>query len=198
MRNFVVTVDNLPRKKLAEQRRPVKPTPGEAIAVTSGESITLSPENSARYAAVMKLIQNTDTKQLGALYIRFYPLFQQSYEDLGYPGQYFNDRLVEVIDHLLKTPTVRGPIPLKQGRVFYEYADPELEARSAGQKLLLRMGSENAEVIKAKLRELRTVVTTSQDPPTEVEAKPDATSDAAPQVTPDSTPSATPAAKPGA
>ena len=192
VRNIVVTIDNLPRKKVAEQRRPVKATPGETIAVTSGESITLSPENAARYAAAMKLIRNTDTKQLGALYIRFYPLFQQSYEDLGYPGQYFNDRLVEVIDHLLKTPTLRGPIPLKQGRVFYEFADPDLEARSAGQKLLLRMGNENAEIIKNKLRELRVVITTSQDPPSPSSAAPgDA---AAPAVTPDTSPTAAPAA----
>jgi len=192
VRNIVVTVDNLPRKKVAEQRRPVKATAGETIAVTSGESITLSPENAARYAAAMKLIRNTDTKQLGALYIRFYPLFQQSYEDLGYPGQYFNDRLVEVIDHLLKTPTLRGPIPLKQGRVFYEFADPDLEARSAGQKLLLRMGNENAEIIKNKLRELRVVITTSQDPPSPSSAAPgDA---AAPAVTPDTSPTAAPAA----
>ncbi len=69
--------------------------------------------------------------------------FSRSYEDLGYPGQYFNDRLVEVIDHLLQTPDLRGPIELKQGRVFYEYADPALESRSAGQKLLMRMGGDN-------------------------------------------------------
>jgi len=194
VRNIVVTVDNLPRKKVAEQRRPIKATPGETIAVTSGERITLSPENSARYAAVMKLIKNTDTKQLGALYIRFYPLFQQAYEDLGYPGQYFNDRLVEVIDHLLKTPTLRGPIPLKQGRVFYEFADPDLEARSAGQKLLLRMGNENAELIKNKLRELRVVITTSQDPPSQDAAQPGTT--AAPAVNPDAAPTAAPAPQP--
>jgi hypothetical protein len=145
--------------------RPLKPTAGEAAVTTSGDTITLSAENSARYAAFMKLVQGTDTKQLGSLYIRYYPLFQQAYEDLGYPGQYFNDRLVEVIDHLLQTPEIRGPIELKQGRVFYEYADPALEARSAGQKLLLRMGPANTAVLKAKLKELRTYVTTSQDPP---------------------------------
>src|SRR5262245_41095941 len=194
VRNIVVPVDHLPRKQVAEQRRPVKATSGETIAVTSGESITLSPENSARYAAVMKLIKNTDTKQLGTLYIRFYPLFQQAYEDLGYPGMYFNDRLVEVIDHLLKTPTVRTPIPLKQGRVFYEFADPDLEARSAGQKLLLRMGNENAEIVKNKLRELRVVITTSQDPPSSQSAAPgDA---AAPAVKPDTSPTAAPSAAP--
>jgi hypothetical protein len=72
---------------------------------------------------------------------------------------------VQVIDHLLQTPDLRGPIELKQGKVFYEYADPALESRSAGQKLLMRMGPDNAAAIKKKLRELKTFVTTSQDPP---------------------------------
>ncbi len=196
VRHIVVTVDNLPRKKVAEQLRPVKATPGETIAVTNGDSITLSSENSVRYAALIKLIQNTDTKQLGALYIRFYPLFQQSYEDLGYPGQYFNDRLVEVIDHLLKTPTLRGAIPLKQGRVFYEFADPDLESRSAGQKLLLRMGNDNAEILKKKLRELRVVITTSQDPPSPATGTAQPNEAAAPGVKPDTSPTATPSAPP--
>ncbi len=187
IRHIVVTVDNLPRNKVAEQMRPLKPTGGEAVVATSGDTITLAAENSPRYAALMKLVQGTDTKQLGALYIRYYPLFQQAYEDLGYPGQYFNDRLVEVIDHLLQTPDPHGPIQLKQGRVFYEYADPSLESRSAGQKLLMRMGPANEAVLKAKLKELRNYVTTSQDPPKDAAAAPDA-----PTVKPDAAPEATP------
>jgi hypothetical protein len=39
--------------------------------------------------------------------------------------------------------------------VFYQYADPQLEALSAGQKLLLRMGPDNSAVIRKKLAELR-------------------------------------------
>jgi hypothetical protein len=190
IRRLVVTVDNLPRSKVPEQVRPVKALGGQTTVAISGDLITLSDENSARYADVVRLIQSADSKQLGALYIRYYPLFQDTYEELGYPGQYFNDRLVEVIDHLLQTPEVRGPIQLKQGRVFYEYADPALEARSAGQKLLLRMGSENAAVIKQKLRELRVVVTTSQDPPADPAAG--VTGDK-PTVKPDAVPEATPA-----
>jgi len=46
-----------------------------------------------------------------------------------------------------------------QPKVFYEYADPKLEVLSAGQKILLRMGSANAEQIKAKLREIRQALT---------------------------------------
>jgi hypothetical protein len=213
IRHIVVTVDNLPRNKVAEQMRPLKSIGGDTVVVTSGDSMLLSPENSARYAAVVKLVQGVDINQLGSLYIRYYPLFQQAYEDLGYPGQYFNDRLVEVIDHLLQTPEIRGPIPLKQGKVFYEYADPDLEARSAGQKLLLRMGSQNEAIIKQKLKELRVYVTTSRDPPVETEAPAStgapaapggaaaagdsaAASDAAaPAVRPDSVPEAAPAAR---
>ena len=50
---------------------------------------------------------------------------------------------------------VPGPIALVQPGAFYQYADPALEGLSAGQKLLLRMGTENAAVIKKKLTELR-------------------------------------------
>jgi len=42
---------------------------------------------------------------------------------------------------------------------MYTYADPGLESRSAGQKLLMRMGPDNAAVIKAKLTELRAAIT---------------------------------------
>jgi len=68
---------------------------------------------------------------------------------------YFNDRLVQVIDNLLATPDVKGPIRLVQPKVFYQYADASLENLSAGQKLLLRMGSANEATIKDKLRQLR-------------------------------------------
>ncbi len=140
VRHIVVTVDNLPRKKVAIELRPIKPTPGATATASQGDVTTLGSANFERYAPFIKVVQNTDTKTLASVYFKLYPLFQQSYEDLGYPGQYFNDRLVEVIDDMLKTPDVQGPIELTQPKVFYEYADPKLEGLSAGQKLLLRMG----------------------------------------------------------
>jgi hypothetical protein len=154
VRHVVVTVDNLPRKKVAIQLRPIKPIGGELVVAPGGEP-TLSPDNAERYAAVMNLVKNADVGQLMSLYRHFYPLFQQAYVELGYPDGYFNDRLVEVIDHLLATPEVTGPIKLTQPSVFYQYADPSLEERSAGQKLMIRIGPQNAAIVKAKLRELR-------------------------------------------
>jgi hypothetical protein len=169
IRRIVVTVDNLPRKKVAVELRPVNPAPGTLLvtstsAALASEQIILSARNYARYKPFVELIKAADTRKTAALYLHFYPLFQQAYEDLGYPGKYFNDRLVEAIDHLLDTPEVPGPVKLLQPNVFYEFADPMLEARSAGQKLLIRMGSENAVVIKEKLRELRKEIATDAAP----------------------------------
>jgi Protein of unknown function (DUF3014) len=158
IRHIVVTVDNLPRKKVAAELRPIKATPGKALTGGTEDAVTLGPDNYARYAPLVQLVRAADTKQLMRVYFHFYPDFQQAYENLGYPSQYFNDRLVEVIDDLLKTPDVTGPIALVQPKVFYEYQDRDLEARSAGQKLLIRMGPENAQVIKAKLLEVRSTV----------------------------------------
>jgi len=155
IRHIVTTVDNLPRKKTAVQLRPLKATGGQLAVTGADQNLVLSEANFARYDSFVKLVQNTDVKQVVAVYRRFYPLFQQAYSELGYPDGYFNNRLVEVIDHLLEAPEVTGPIKLTQPRVFYEFADPALEERSAGQKLLIRMGSNHAAALKMKLRELR-------------------------------------------
>jgi hypothetical protein len=135
--------------------RPVKSTPGETVVSNQGDATTLSVSNYARYAPFVHLVETTDPKTLAAVYFRLYPLFQQAYEDLGYPGRFFNDRLVEVIDHLLAAPEPQGPIELVQPKVFYQYADRNLEDLSAGQKLMIRMGPANEGILKAKLRDLR-------------------------------------------
>lgn len=155
IRNIVATIDNLPRSKVAPHLLPVHPTPGALSTTTAGENLLIAPDNSARYAPVIALVQAVDTKQLVAIYVRFYPLFQQAYRELGYPDGYFNDRLVAVIDHLLTTPNVKTPIALVQPKVLYQYADPELESLSSGQKAMIRVGPDNAGVLEAKLREIR-------------------------------------------
>ena len=155
VRHIVVTADNLPRRKVAVELRPLRPTPGQTLTAAQGEVLTLGEDNFARYTPLVRVAQSLDVKALAVVYQRLYPLFQQAYEDLGYPDKYFNDRLVEVIDHLLEAPEVAAPIAVVQPKVFYEYADASLEARSAGQKLLIRMGPANARIIKAKLKEFR-------------------------------------------
>jgi hypothetical protein len=161
LRRFVVTVDNLPRKKTAVQMWPLRPTAGN-FATEGADGSTLSDQNYARYAPLVNVLKNADSAQLVAIYRHFYPLLQETYVGLGYPDGYFNDRVVEVIDHLLATPDLTGPVKLTQPGVFYQFADPALEERSAGQKLMIRMGSTNSASVKAKLREIRREIAKQQ------------------------------------
>jgi hypothetical protein len=159
VRRIIMIVDNLPRQKIGVDKRPVGFVSGVFIAVGDEQHATLDSRNFARYKPMVGLVSTLDVPKLAAVYVHFYPLLQQAYQDLGSANGYFNDRLVEVIDVLLAAPAPTGPIDLIRPKVMYEYADPALEARPAGQKLLIRMGPENAGVIKAKLTELRAAVT---------------------------------------
>jgi Protein of unknown function (DUF3014) len=158
---FVATVDNLPRAYIAEKARPVGRLAStfRTDIVDDGEAMTISAANYDRYDTLVSLVMNANLDLVNDTYRRFYPLFQESYVRLGYPNAYFNDRVVAVIDHLLATPEPAGPIYVVQPNVLYEFADPDLEALSSGQKLLLRMGNDHAGEIKQTLRELRTRIT---------------------------------------
>jgi Protein of unknown function (DUF3014) len=169
-RRFVATVDNLPRNVPLEKRRPLR-SPPEVLAVdrtvvdaaSGAERITLAARNAARYDTAVALLAGADAAQLAQAYRRFYPLLQQAYQDLGYPDRYFNDRVVEAIDDMLRAPEPAAPVILVQPKVLYEYEDAALERLSSGQKLLLRMGPAHARTVKAKLRELRALIATAPE-----------------------------------
>ncbi len=163
---FVATVDNLAGGNPAASRWPVVPMAGHLETESRAAGTVISAKNADRYAAFVRLVDAVDTRRVVALYLRLYPLFQQAYEDLGYPGKYFNDRVVEVIDDLLATPDVAEPIAVRRAEVIgadgstrpgrlFQFQDPALEERSAGQKILLRLGRDNVQKLKAKLVDIR-------------------------------------------
>lgn len=167
---IVATIDNLPRKTTPRRLMPLNPVPGPFIvAGASPTDYTIDAGNHRRYATYVRAMDAVPARTLVWLYVQTYPLFQRAYEELGYGGQYFNDRLVEAIDDLLAAPDIKNPVRLVQPKVFYQFADPELEALSAGQKMLLRMGPENAQQVKAKLVEIRQALA---QPPTSAPVDP--------------------------
>lgn len=155
VRHIVVTIDNATREQMALNQRPLKPTASDFLIGGSEDAPVLAPENYARYEPFVAIVSSLDAKTLVSLYRGLEPLFQQAYEELGQPGRRFNDRLIEVIDHLLAAPSPRGEIRLVQPSVLYRYADEALEKSSSGHKLLIRMGPDNAGVLKGKLREIK-------------------------------------------
>jgi hypothetical protein len=159
VRKIVVTLDNLPNEKVAMRLRAVEPVEGR-FRVEGGpdEGYVLDPANYRRYSPLVRTLEATEPEELAAAYYRYYPLLQEAYEELGYPGRQFHARVVAVIDDLLAAPDVTGPIELTRPKVMYQFADPRLEALSAGQKMMIRMGPDNAAIVKARLRALRAVL----------------------------------------
>ena len=155
IRNIVVTIDNLPRKQTSMRVMPIKKAPGKFMVEDDGKTTIISPKNSERYASYVKFVEAVDAEKLVQNYINLYPLFQQAYEEIGYPDQYFNDRLLFVIDHLLATPDLTNPVQLVQPKFYYQYAETGLEARSIGQRILMRVGSDNEKLVKAKLQAIK-------------------------------------------
>lgn len=161
IRHFVVTIDNMTNQKLPQRYVFNQRVPDKFTVIEQDEDKSLlDNKNFNRYTNFVNLAERVDSRKLVAFYIRFYPLFQEAYEELGYPDRYFNDRFIQVVDHLQAAPEIKEPINLIRPKVFYQFADPELEALSAGQKILVRIGIDNAQRVKSKLRELRAILTT--------------------------------------
>jgi hypothetical protein len=164
IRRIVATVDNLPRPTAPRRMIPLNPVPGAFVASGGSDGATIAPANFARYAPYVRVMESVDPRALVYSYVRAYALFQRAYEELGYPGKYFNDRLMQAIDDMLAAPEIDTPIELMKPRILYEFADPDLETRSAGQKIMIRMGKENASRIKAKLWEIRRELVAARAP----------------------------------
>jgi hypothetical protein len=159
IKRMAVTVDTLPQQKLPPRLLPVKPAPRAFRVEMRDGTPVISPRNYERYEPYIQMIEAIDIGKATSFYVRHYPLFQKAYRLLGQTG-YFNDRVVEVINHLLAAPETEGPIRLEPHVNRYKYADPGLEALSAGQKIMIRIGSENASIVKDWLLQIRRAITT--------------------------------------
>jgi len=148
IRRFIATIDNLPRQEAPAKMMPVKPVGGPFLVQRNAAGMTIDPANAQRYVRYLDIMAAVDVRRLVDMYVGLYPVFQQAYRELGYPRGHFNDRLVDTIDDLLATPDVAPPIAVAQPKVLYRFSDPALDKRSAGQKIMLRMGADN--MVRAK------------------------------------------------
>ncbi len=154
IRRFVSAVDAVavgksPRKGLSFWRPKKK-----FAAMTKDDGPYLDPRTYARYNLAAAAFQSVDAQAAASILKELKPVFQQAYEELGYQHSNFEDTLIRAMQELLKTPVVKGPIPLKEKVISYSMADEKLEDLSPAQKHLLRMGPKNTAAIQAKLREI--------------------------------------------
>jgi hypothetical protein len=131
--------------------------PEERFRVVSQDGqLIAAPRSHARYDIAAEVFASLEVAALVRAYRLLQPLFDEAYADLGIPESSFEETLARAIRELLETPRIEGAVELRRVGSYYEYADPELEARSAAQRHLLRMGPRNALRIQTKLGELQT------------------------------------------
>ena len=154
IRGFVVVVDNVAEGSSPAKHLRVAAPESDFGVRESGESIYIDSASYDRFDLLIDVIESLDTEGTAELYESIRPWCQQSYQDLGYPGDDFDSRLYRAIQRILATPVVEGPIELEPKVTAYQFADPALEELSPAAKQFLRLGPDNLERLQAKLREL--------------------------------------------
>lgn len=156
LRKFVVLVDNLTRDNFPQTGLPYETLEGEMPVRTVDDDLyEMGEEAYARFDPLVDVFVALDTEAAMALYRSLSPLLQRAFSELGYRNAEFDDTLREAIDSVLATEELEGPFQLVKPSVMYVYADSRIENLSALQKQMLRLGPDNAERVKAKLREIR-------------------------------------------
>lgn len=124
-----------------------------------GKTRLWTQASAERYGEHVAALGSVPPAQAAAVYVRYYPLFQQAWGELGEAEPYFNDRLIDVIDHLLATPEAGLPIEVVPYEGHLRFSDHSLQDQSWGRKLLIRAGPQHARTIKRWLQEFKASLT---------------------------------------
>lgn len=158
LRKFVRAVNAMDEGKVVHEYRPIASPPPpmrvESLGQPQGEAprqYRLTAENFRRYDEYVTLFAMVDKEALAATYRRFSPLLEEAYSEMGLKKGSFHEVLLSVMDKLIAMPVHEGELLLVQPKVFYQFADPELEKLPSTHKLLLRMGPENARSLQSSL-----------------------------------------------
>ena len=158
IRKTVAVIDNAARGEFARKVLAL-PVPNKSLQSSKRAAPQqLDQQNYARYDSYVDMVTSLDNDAVRQLYIRFQPLMQQAYTELGYPDQQFGDALASAFEVTLATPDIDGPLRLQKvdGRIVF--VDEEIENLPDLQKLLIRIGPVNRARLKQKIGELQAVL----------------------------------------
>jgi len=158
----VAVIDGLSQGVVLRKILPINPPSEKFSALIEDHRLWLDEASFHRYDNLTRILTSLDSQSLVDIFHLFRPLLEQSYAELGYKADDMDNSLVRAIDMVLATPEIEGPVELVQESVLYQYADPRLETLPPVQKQLLRMGPENAALIKQYLANLRTLLLQGQ------------------------------------
>ena len=121
-----------------------------------GTQVVTDPAGFERYDALTQWLQSLDLESLLSSLEWFIPLFREAWSYYGEDPAAFDMAVVMTLDLVIATPELDlSEARLIRKEAVWIFEDPAIEGLAPIQKQVLRMGPENAEVVKAKAAEAR-------------------------------------------
>jgi hypothetical protein len=133
-----------PAKKKSKSKVP--PPPREVRTFIATQSF-------ARYDSIAAVFGSIDAAAAGEAWSKLEPFCDVAFGEISRPGTRFHDTLRTAFTKLLAVHVPEGEVELVPKGAVYAFKDPQLEALSAAQKHLVRMGAKNAQLVQAQLRQ---------------------------------------------
>ena len=148
---YLMAQGDVPYKLLPVSR------PKAAFPVSDdGTQVVSDPAGSERYDSLTEWLESLDLASLLSSLKWFIPLFREAWSYYGEDPAAFDMAVVMALDLVIATPEVDlSEAGLIRREVVWIFEDPAIEGLAPIQKQVLRMGPENAKILKAKAAEIR-------------------------------------------
>ena len=121
-----------------------------------GTQVVTDPAGFERYDALTQWLQSLDLESLLSSLEWFIPLFREAWSYYGEDPAAFDMAVVITLDLVIATPEIDlSEARLIRKEAVWIFEDPAIEGLAPIQKQVLRMGPENAKILKAKAAEAR-------------------------------------------
>ena len=121
-----------------------------------GTQVVTDPAGFERYDALTQWLQSLDLESLLSSLEWFIPLFKEAWSYYGEDPAAFDMAVVITLDLVIATPEIDlSEARLLRKEAVWIFEDPAIEGLAPIQKQVLRMGPENAKILKAKAAEAR-------------------------------------------
>ena len=133
--------------------------PDGAVQVDrEADQIFLSENNYSRYEGLVTALESLDERKVLRFYQFFLPLIGEAYDELAYPDMSWKTTLDGALDSIISAPEIDGRVEVIGEHGVYMFAQEELEALPPLQKLMIRMGPDNARRVKEKVKGMRRIL----------------------------------------
>jgi len=132
---------------------------GSFAASQRRSEITIDPATYRRFDGLAALVSSLDARAVADAYRTIRPRLDEAYRHLGRTEAGIDAAVTAALQQLIDTPDVPDPIRLVHGQgASYAFADPSIERLPPIQKQLIRMGPDNLNRVRTRLREIKQAI----------------------------------------